>query len=155
MKFFAFLIIFCIPFLSQGQSNDWRLISNGQKIYEHGYCDQPYIVTTSDGTWVCTFTTSPGQEGGDIQYIVSSYSSDQGKTWSVPTEIEAPSSGVEASWAMPLVTQFDRVYTFYTFNGDSIRNLPDGTKMRADTHGWYCYRYSDDQGKNMVQKISA
>ena len=152
MKFFAFLIIFSIPFLSQGQSNDWRLISNGQKIYEHGYCDQPYIVTTSDGTWVCTFTTSPGQEGGDIQYIVSSYSSDQGKTWSVPTEIEAPSSGVEASWAMPLVTQFDRIYTFYTFNGDSIRNLPDGTKMRADTHGWYCYRYSDDQGKTWSKR---
>ncbi len=147
MKFFTILIFFCIPFLLQGQSKDWRLISNGQKIYEHGYCDQPYIVTTNDGTWVSTFTTSPGQEGSDIQYIVSTYSSDQGKTWSIPVEIEAASAGVEASWAMPLVTNFDRIYAFYTFNGDSIRNLPDGTKMRADTHGWYCYRYSDDKGK--------
>jgi hypothetical protein len=47
---------------------------------------------------------------------------------------------------MPLVTNFDRVYVFYTYNGDTVRNLPDGTKMRSDTHGWYCYRYSDDKG---------
>jgi hypothetical protein len=152
MKFFTVLIIFWIPTSSQGQSNDWRLISNGQKIYEHGYCDQPYIVATNDGTWVCTFTTAPGHEGGKIQYIVSTYSSDQGKTWSVPIEIEAASSGLEASWAMPLVTKFDRIYVFYTFNGDSIRNLPDGTIMRADTHGWYCYRYTDDKGKTWSER---
>ncbi|MBC8767769.1 exo-alpha-sialidase [Arenibacter sp. BSSL-BM3] len=152
MKLFAILITFCISFLSLGQSKDWRMISNGEKIYEHGYCDQPYIVTTKDGTWVSTFTTSPGQEGSDIQYIVSTYSSDQGKTWSIPVEIEAASAGVEASWAMPLVTKFDRVYAFYTFNGDSVRNLPDGAEMRADTHGWYCYRYSDDKGKTWSKR---
>jgi hypothetical protein len=152
MNYIPILIIICIPFFSKGQSNDWRLISNGQKIYEHGYCDQPYIVTTSDGTWVCTFTTSPGHEGDKIQYTVSTASSDQGKTWSVPVEIEPASSGIEASWAMPLVTRFDRIYVFYTFNGDTVRNLPDGTKMRADTHGWYCYRYSDDKGKTWSER---
>jgi len=152
MKFFTILVVFCIPILSQGQLKDWRLISNGHKIYEHGYCDQPYIVTTSDGTWVCTFTTAPGHEGDNIQYIVSTYSSDQGKTWSVPVKIEAASLGLEASWAMPLITKFDRMYVFYTFNGDSIRNLPDGTKMRADTHGWYCYRYTEDKGKTWSER---
>lgn len=152
MKSFTILIVLGIPFLSPAQSNDWRLISNGQKIYEHGYCDQPYIVTTNDGTWVCTFTTSPGREGDDVQYIVSTRSSDQGKSWSVPVEIEAASSGVESSWAMPLVTKFDRIYAFYTFNGDSIRNLPDGSSMRADTHGWYCYRYSDDKGRTWSKR---
>jgi hypothetical protein len=152
MKYFTILIFFCIPIFSHGQPDDWRLISNGQKIYEHGYCDQPYIVTTSDDIWVCTFTTAPGNEGSKIQYIVSTSSSDQGKTWSVPLEIEAAASGVEASWAMPLITKFDRIYVFYTFNGDSIRNLPDGTKMRADTHGWYCYRYSDDRGKTWSER---
>ena len=60
--------------------------------------------------------------------------------------------GLEASWAMPLATNFDRLYVFYTFNGDSIQNLPDGTKMRADTHGWYCYRYSDDKGKTWSER---
>lgn len=152
MKHIAILIFFYISIFCQGQSNDWRSISNGHTIYEHGYCDQPYIVTTNDGTWVCTFTTSPGHEGGEIQYIASTYSSDQGKTWSVPVEIEAASLGLEASWAMPLVTKFDRIYVFYTFNGDSIRNLPDGTRMRADTHGWYCYRYTDDKGKTWSKR---
>jgi len=152
MRVLFILLIFCIPVLSLGQSIDWRLISNGQKIYEHGYCDQPYIVVTNDGTWVCTFTTSPGQEGDEIQYIVSTHSSDQGKTWSTPVEIEASASGIEASWAMPLVTLFDRIYVFYTFNGDSIRHLPNGNKMRADTHGWYCYRYSEDKGETWSER---
>jgi len=146
------LLIFLLPWLSRAQSNDWRLISNGQKIYEHGYCDQPYIVSTSDGIWVCTFTTSPGHEGNKIQYIVSTSSADQGKTWSAPVEIEAASSGLEASWALPLVNKFNRIYVFYTFNGDTIRNLPDGTIIRADTHGWYCYRYSDDKGKTWSER---
>ena len=152
MKFLTILILFCAPIFTQGQSDDWRLISNGQKIYEHGYCDQPYVVVTDDGTWVCTFTTSPGVEGDKIQYIVSTSSSDQGKTWSAPLEVEAASLGVEASWAMPLITDYDRIYVFYTFNGDTIRNLPDGAKMRADTHGWYCYRYTDDKGKTWSER---
>ena len=132
---------------------DWRHISNGQKIFKHGYCDQPYIVTTKDGTWVCTFTTSPGHEGENLQYIASTYSFDQGRTWSAPVEIESPSQGKEASWAMPLVTKFDRIYVFYTYNGDGIRHLPDGTAIRADTHGWYCYRYSDDKGKTWSKRF--
>lgn len=152
MKFFTILIFSWIPIFTLGQSNDWRLISNGQKIYEHGYCDQPYIVSTSDGTWVCTFTTSPGKEGDKIQYIVSTQSSDRGKTWSTPKEIETASSGIEASWAMPLITVYDRIYVFYTYNGDIIRNLPDGSKMRADTHGWYCYRYSEDKGETWSER---
>ena len=152
MKFKTILLIFCIPHLSSGQSMDWRLISNGRKIYEHGYCDQPYIVTTADGTWVCTFTTSPGQEGDEIQYIVSTHSSDRGKTWSVPVEIEPSSAGIEASWAMPLVTNFGRIYVFYTYNGDNIRHLPNGDEIRADTHGWYCYRYSEDNGKTWSER---
>lgn len=152
MKCLTILLLLGVPIFSQGQSDDWRLISNGQKIYEHGYCDQPYVVVTDDGTWVCTFTTSPGVEGDKIQYIVSTSSSDKGKTWSAPLEIEAASLGVEASWAMPLITDYDRIYVFYTFNGDTIRNLPDGAKMRADTHGWYCYRYTDDKGKTWSER---
>lgn len=152
MNFIKILFLFIIPVICQGQSGDWRSILNGQKIYEHGYIDQPYIVKTSDGTWVCTFTTSPGKEGDEIQYIVSTYSFDQGKTWSTPMEIEAGGGGIEASWAMPLLTKFDRIYVFYTYNGDTIRNLPDGTPMRSDTHGWYCYRYSDDKGKNWSER---
>jgi len=73
-----FLLFFLFPIFYSCNDNeetpiqseiekDWRHISNGKVIYEHGYCDQPYIVTTNDGIWVCTFTTSPMQEGNKIQ----------------------------------------------------------------------------------------
>lgn len=146
VRYFVILMLAVSPFVIQGQSDDWRLITNGREVYTNGYCDQPYIVTTSDGSWICTFTTSPSHEGSNVQYIVSTNSTDQGKTWSTPVEIESSTSGLEASWAMPLVTEFDRIYAFYTFNGDSIRQMPDGSPIRSDTHGWYCYRYSDDKG---------
>lgn len=124
---------------------DFRDVTAGISIYEHGYCDQPYVVVAPDGTWVCVFTTSAGKEGSASQYSVCTRSTDQGKTWSTPVPIEPP-DGPEASWAMPLLTRFGRIYVFYVYNGDNIRTLPDGKPMRADTHGWYCYRYSDDHG---------
>ena len=124
---------------------DPRDIANGTTIYKHGYCDQPYVVVTDDGTWVCVFTTSPGEEGNTTQYVVCTRSMDQGKTWSEPMPIESP-DGPQASWAMPLLTRFGRVYAFYSYNGDNVTTLPDGKKIRSDTLGWYCYRYSDDLG---------
>lgn len=133
-------------------ARDWRLIDYGHEIYQHGYCDQPYILVTTDGSWVCTFTTSPGSEGDRIQYIVSTCSTDQGVSWSEPVEIEPSSGDIEASWAIPLLTDFDRIYVFYTYNGDTIRALPEGETIRSDTHGWYCYRYSEDKGKSWSKR---
>ncbi len=132
-------------------TTDIRDISRGISIYEHGYCDQPYVVVAEDGAWVCVFTTSAQREGATSQYIVCSVSNDQGRTWSAPVPIESP-DGPEASWAMPLLTHFGRIYVFYVYNGDNIRALPDGSPMRADTHGWYCYRYSDDSGRTWSKR---
>ncbi len=125
---------------------DQRNIENGSLIYQHGYCDQPYVVIAKDGTWVCTFTTSASHEGAKSQYIVATMSKDQGKTWSEPVEIE-PHDGYEASWAMPLINENGRIYVFYDYNGDNIQTLPDGKPIRTDMIGWYCYKYSDDNGK--------
>ena len=138
------IAVFVAVALASGAS-DPRDIANGISIYEHGYCDQPYVVVTDDGAWVCVFTTSAEREGAASQYIVCSISRDKGRTWSDPVPIEPPDSP-EASWAMPLLTHFGRIYVFYVYNGDDIRELPDGKPMRADTHGWYCYRHSDDNG---------
>ncbi len=152
---YCFLIfpLFLLTPVLFSQINDWRLITNGTTIYENGYCDQPYFVVTHDGTWFCTFTTSPAEEGSKTQYIVSCYSRDKGITWSTPIEIESSNAGIEASWAMPLITDYNRIYVFYTFNGDTIRNLPGGNEMRADTHGWYCFRYSDDMGVTWSERF--
>ena len=126
---------------------DTRNIVTGSRIPDEGYCDMPYIAITEDGNWLCTLTTGSGHEGQGGQHVVSTISSDQGKTWSPLVDIE-PADGPEASWAVPLVTPNGRVYAFYTYNGAEVYNLPDGRRMRADTHGWYVMKYSDDNGQS-------
>lgn len=126
--------------------HDPRDIDYGLPIVSEGYCDQPYVVVTRDGNWLCVLTTGKGKEGDRGQHVVSTISTDQGKTWSRPVDIE-PADGPEASWVVPLVTPGGRVYAFYDFNGDRIETLR-GKRARADMLGWYVYRYSDDNGRS-------
>ena len=124
---------------------DLRNIRTGRRIPDEGYCDQPYTVVTPDGNWLCVMTTGSGIEGQHGQHIVAIVSSDHGRTWSKPVDIE-PADGPEASWVMPLLTNNGRVYGFYTYNGDLLETWK-GKKIRTDTVGWYCYKYSDDNGR--------
>ncbi len=124
---------------------DWRNIRAGHRIPDEGYCDQPYTVVRGDGGWVCTLTTGPGVEGQRGQHIAATVSTDQGRSWSQLIDIE-PSSGPEASWAMPLITPSGRIYVFYSYNGENVHTW-QGKPIRADTIGWYCYKYSDDGGR--------
>ena len=131
-------------------ARDRRNIRTGYRIPDEGYCDQPYTVITKDGNWLCTLTTGPGHEGNLGQHIVSTISSDRGKTWSKLIDIE-PSEEREASWVMPLITPSGRVYVFYTYNAENVHTL-DGKRIRADTLGWYAYKYSDDNGRTWSQE---
>ena len=124
---------------------DPRNIRMGLSIPDENYCDQPYVVITKDGSWLCTLTTGRGHEGNQGQHVVSTISADKGKTWSPLVDIE-PADGPEASWVMPLVTPSGRVYIFYDYNGENVRTLKD-KKVRADTLGWYVFKYSDDGGR--------
>lgn len=126
--------------------HDPRDIANGLPIVSEGYCDQPYVVVTHDGNWLCVLTTGKGKEGQVGQHVVSTISTDRGKTWSRPVDIE-PADGPEASWVVPLVTPGGRVYVFYDYNGDRIDALR-GKPARADMLGWYVFRYSDDDGRS-------
>lgn len=123
---------------------DWRNITNGFLIPSEGYSDQAYVVITRDRHWLCVLTTGKGREGEPGQHVASTISTDQGRTWSPLNPIE-PADGPEASWVTPLITPGGRVYAFYNFNGDNVRELR-GRKIRADTFGWYAFRYSDDDG---------
>ncbi len=123
---------------------DPRNIRNSHTIPDQGYCDQPYIVITNDGNWLCTLTTGKGREGDPGQHVVATISADQGKTWSDLIDIE-PEDGPEASWVVPLVVPSGRVYAFYDYNGDRIGG------RRADMLGWYVYKFSDDHGRTWSQ----
>jgi len=127
-------------------AGDPRNIRTGATIPDEGYCDQPYVVITRDGNWLCTMTTGKGEEGQQGQHIVATISADKGKTWSPLIDIE-PAGGPAASWAMPLLTPTGRVYVFYDYNGDRIDSIGDKKISRADMLGWYVYKYSDDNGK--------
>lgn len=119
-------------------------IATGHEIPSEGYCDQPYVVKLADGTWLCTMTTGKGHEGSAGQHIVSCRSADRGKTWGALTDIE-PADGPEASWAMPYLTTYGRVYVFYTYNARNMRSVIGGGK-RVDVLGEYALKYSDDGG---------
>lgn len=130
------------------EGNDWRDIRNGWVIPDESYADQPYIVITRDGNWLCVMTTGKGVEGQPGQHIVSTVSRDKGRTWSAPVDIE-PADGPEASWVMPLLVPSGRVYVFYTYNKDNVREIPGVTAAarRVDTLGGYMFKYSDDNGR--------
>lgn len=120
---------------------DPRNIRMGSVIPDEGYCDQPYVVVTRDGNWLCTLTTAVGSEGANDSHVVATISADQGRTWSDLVDIE-PADGPDAVYIMPLVTPGGRVYGFYNYNGDNFR-----CPARSDCVGWFVFKYSDDHGR--------
>jgi hypothetical protein len=133
-------------------SEDWRNIKHGFEIPTKTYADQPYIVKTDDGAWLCIMTTGHGHEGASGQHVVSLRSTDMGKTWSEPVALE-PSDGPEASYAVVLKAPYGRIYAFYNHNTDNIRQVKadnppyrDGYCKRVDSLGYYVFKYSDDHG---------
>ncbi len=126
---------------------DFRNISTGTPIREDGYIDQPYIVVTIDGLWVCVATVCDTREGAPGQHVISCRSTDKGKTWTDFAEIESP-DGPVSSWVMPFLTPYGRIYAFYTFNAGGLTEVisDDGPITRVDTLGAMAFRYSDDNG---------
>lgn len=148
--FAAYLLPF--PTVSiNAQSDDWRNVKNGFPVYSYGYCDQPYVVVLNNRKWLCVFTTNAGREGSKGQHIVSCTSDDQGMSWSVPVKIEEPGKE-SASWAMPYLTDYGRVYVFYNYNGDKIHELNGNNDIREDMLGWYCYKYTEDEGRTWSKR---
>lgn len=132
---------------------DWRNIVTGHEIPSENYCDQPYVVRTDDGFWLCVMTTGRGVEGAAGQHIIALRSADQGRTWSDPVDVE-PADGPEASYAVLLKVPSGRIYCFYNHNTDNLREVladdppfPGGKCRRVDSQGYYVFKYSDDQGR--------
>lgn len=128
---------------------DWRNIENAlSTIPDEGYCDQPYSVVNKKGEWVVVLTTGVGHEGQQGQHVVSTISKDHGETWAPLVSIE-PASGPEASWVVPLIVPSGRIYVFYTYNSENLREVLDenGKSIkRVDTFGKMMMKYSDDGG---------
>ncbi len=144
--------------MKPGQIVDNRHIANGWVIPSEGYCDQPYVVKTDDGAWLCIMTTASGVEGASGQHIVSARSMDCGKTWSELVDVE-PSDGPEASYAVIMKVPSGRVYAFYNHNTDNVRRVQadnppygDGYCTRVDSLGHFVFKYSDDHGRSWSEQ---
>lgn len=130
---------------------DPRNFANGHLIPDEDYSDQPRIVVTKDGTWVCVLTTGPGNEGEQGQHVVATSSRDKGRTWTPLVDVES-GKDKRSAYAIALITPADRVYAFYCYNGDGISTLPDGKPIRDDMQGWCAFRYSDDKGATWSER---
>jgi len=136
------------------QPNDPRNIVTGPVIPDEFYADQPYVVKTNDGAWLCVITTGAGHEGAGGQHVISLRSTDKGKTWEKSVDVE-PSNGPEASYAVMLKANSGRVYVFYNHNTDNVRQViadkphyKDGFNRRVDSLGHFVFKYSDDNGRS-------
>lgn len=134
--------------------SDPRHIVNGWKIPSEGYADQPYIVKTDDGAWLCVMTTGKGIEGARGQHVVSMRSTDRGHAWEQIVPIES-AAGPEASYAVLLKVPGGRIYAFYNHNTDNVREVKredKGVLKRVDSLGHYVFKYSDDHGRTWSAK---
>jgi hypothetical protein len=128
---------------------DPRHITRGWNIPSEGYADQPYIVQTDDGAWLCVITTGTGHEGAPGQHVVSMRSTDRGRTWDQKVSLE-PIDGPEASYAVLLKVPGGRIYAFYNHNTDRVREVKredKGVYQRVDSLGYYVFKYTDDHGR--------
>lgn len=140
-------------------ATDERNIRLGREIPTLSYADQPYIVQTDDGAWLCAVTTGTGHEGAPGQNVATQRSADQGRTWSEPVFVE-PLGGPETSYAVMLKVPSGRIYIFYNHNTDNIREipmdrgpgLPPGVCRRVDSLGYYVFKYSDDGGRSWSEQ---
>ncbi len=126
-----------------------RRLVHGSLIPSAGYADQPYIVRTDDGAWLCVMTTGAGHEGARGQHVVSRRSRDHGRTWDPPVALE-PADGPEASYAVLLKATGGRIYAFYNHNTDrvpEVKREDGGVYARVDSLGHYVFKYSDDHGR--------
>ena len=108
--------------LITADGSDSRNITSGREIPNEGYADQPYLVKTDDGAWLAVITTGKGVEGEGGQHVISTRSTDWGRTWLTPVDVE-PGTGPEASYAVLLKVPYGRIYLFYNHNTDNIRQV--------------------------------
>lgn len=119
------------------------------------YSDQPYVVKAKDGAWVMCVTTGQGFEGEGGQHVISSRSTDLGRTWEEPVDVESALSP-ESSYAVLYATDYGRIYCFYNYNADNVREIPadwpGGVCRRVDSLGHFVFKYSDDFGRSWSEK---
>ncbi len=121
---------------------DARQVELGHEIPSENYCDQPYVVVTNDGNWLCVLTTGRGLEGEPGQHVVATISTNKGRSWSDLIDIEPPADRM-TSWVTAFMVPSGRVYAVYNLE------ITDESTVHG---GHLCYKYSDDHGRSWSDK---
>ena len=103
--------------------------------------NEHFIVVSAGDANLLAFWTAWGP-GLKFLRVVTSRSTDSGKTWSDPHILDGPGSGedeLSAMWLVPIVAPSGRVYCVYNKSTGVV------DRSRADTGIMRC-RYSDDGG---------
>ena len=86
-------------------------------------------------------------------------SKDKGQSWSEPVILE-PTVGPEASYAVIFKAPSGRIFCFYNYNIDNIREVKaedppftGGYSKRVDLLGAYVMKYSDDHGLSIGEDV--
>ena len=116
---------------------DARRVETGLEIPSENYCDQPYMVVTKAGNWLCMLTTGPGLESKPGQHVVATISTNQGRNWSELIDIE-PACERMTSWVTGFMVPNGRIYAVYNF---------EATSESTQHGGSLCCKYSDDDGR--------
>ena len=128
-----------------GVADDMRDIATGHVIPDEGYCDQPYVVITQDGNWLCMLTTAGAMKEPPTR---TSYRRSvpiraaPGRSWWNWSR----STARRRSTRCRSLRDSGRVYVFYDYNGDDFK-----CPGRSDCVGWFVYKYSDDHGRTWSQ----
>jgi len=129
---------------------DPRFALNGNPILDaslYKYQDQPQIVVDPHtGKWSCALTVNSAHEGQGAQRVVSTTSTDQGKTWNAATVVEK--SPLDTGWINNLLSPDGRQWAFYTFNADNVTSVPPGKPAMSNFNllGSWVFRLSTDGG---------
>ena len=153
LTFWILIAVSCEGVVPSPPPADPRDLRTGRVIPTIHYSDQPFVVKTDDGAWLCAVTTGPGREGQAGQIVTTMRSLDQGRTWSKPLAVEV-ADGRETSYAVLLKAPRGRIFIFYNHNTDNLRQIPadkgpgfpDGVCRRVDCLGSFVFKYSDDGG---------
>lgn len=141
-----------VPAAVRPPPTDWRNIDFGSVIPDEEYVDQPYVVRTDDGAWLCVLTTSAAGEGASSSHVLSTRSTDQGRTWSPLVALES-TTPPESAYATLVKTPAGRIYAFYNHNTDNVREIPSEVRggapvKRVDSLGHFVFKFTDDGGRS-------
>ena len=136
-------------------NGDWRNAVLGKIIPTENYSDQPYVVKTDDGAWLCCVTTGSGNEGEYGQHVLTLRSTDQGNSWHDAVLVE-PDCPYENSYAVMLKAPSGRIFIFYDHNSDNVREAQSSggrrPVKRVDSLGHFVFKYSDDGGRSWSKR---